>query len=191
MPRNHEQEEWYLLRIFFSLSFRAWPGASKHEFRSFSGKSVFVFLSGRSPVSCVSESIYSTFKKTLLGAGKDSSLEAAGLLDEAPLPAVCENRPEMNLQTAWACRGRKPPPPTTVVSSDLDSPPPPDPALPAARVLRLKQKPDQCMPFLKIHKSFLFLSSRNDQTFKAWGPHFSFKRVGRLLLLSCSRLERP
>lgn len=73
MPNHPGQKEWYWLRIsvcVFVLSFKAWPRASEQPFRRFSGRSVFVSLSGRSAVSCVSTCC--TLEKTSLGAGEAS-----------------------------------------------------------------------------------------------------------------------
>lgn len=71
----------------------------------------------------------------------------------------------MNLQAASARRGQKPPPPTTALSSA----PTPRPHSPSCRSDGSKTQTWPCMPFLKIHRSFLFLSSRNDHSFKARG----------------------
>lgn len=144
------------LYLFF-LSFRAWPQASKHKFRSFSCKSVFVFLSARNPGPCVSGSVYSTFKKTLLEAGGTRGLESDG---SPPQPFVLLGTDRTALQGsprhAGGLLGWEQSNP--FFSGSSLQPSSPVPPLQAARVTGLTWKPDHSVLFPKIHNVFFFIS---------------------------------
>lgn len=84
MLNKHRQEGCNLLRMVLVLclgfcfalfcsvwSFRAWPKASKPNFRSFSCKSVFVFLSARNTAPCVSGPVYSMLRPHCKGLRRE------------------------------------------------------------------------------------------------------------------------